>query len=137
MGIAKNAREKELLEEIDRLRQENEMLKRNSEPLKWAQTNTSPSQYSRLERIEDNNVLQCAPENEKPCKMKVLNILSHSRCTYRSLIQVHTDIMSYCPDFRTEQLPDQLQRRIQDEPNSIASEKDIEFYIQCIEKARL
>lgn len=128
---SKDAQKNQLLSEISTLKRENELLKEDLRLLK-EEIHSDSFQPGHYHTVKDNNVLQCAPENKEMCKTKVLNMLSQSKGAYRRIIQVHADVMSYCPGLKAEQLPYTLQRKIEYEPSTIASEEDIDNYIHCI-----
>ncbi|KAG0750301.1 hypothetical protein G6F57_000649 [Rhizopus arrhizus] len=128
---SKDAQKNQLLSEISTLKRENELLKEDLRLLK-EEIHSDSFQPGHYHTVKDNNVLQCAPENKEMCKTKVLNMLSQSKGAYRRIIQVHADVMSYCPGLKAEQLPYTLQRKIEYEPSAIASEEDIDNYIHCI-----
>lgn len=84
--------------------------------------------------VEDKPLLQCAPENEKPCKTKLLAVLDRAKGANRRLFEIHQDVKSYCPDFNLDQLCKDLKRKITFDSNHILSDADVDLYIQCIQR---
>jgi cell division protein FtsB len=105
----------------------------------------SPSQYEASEldpmfseqmhsRVEKDAILKCAPENQKPCKQKVLAVLSRARGANRKMYQVNQDVKSYCPGFNLDQLCEDLRRKITFDSNHILTDADVDLYIECIQR---
>ncbi|KAL7322940.1 hypothetical protein PS15p_210907 [Mucor circinelloides] len=84
--------------------------------------------------VDQDALLKCAPENEKPCKKKVLGMLRRSRGANRSIAQINQDVKSYCPHFNLDQLCDDLKKKITFEPHHTLTEDDVDLYIECIQR---
>ncbi|KAF1807703.1 basic-leucine zipper transcription factor [Mucor lusitanicus] len=84
--------------------------------------------------VDQEALLKCAPENEKPCKKKVLGMLRRSRGANRSIAQINQDVKSYCPDFNLDQLCEDLKKKITFEPHHTLTEDDVDLYIECIQR---
>ncbi|KAK4517571.1 uncharacterized protein ATC70_000911 [Mucor velutinosus] len=84
--------------------------------------------------VDQEALLKCAPENEKPCKKKVLGMLRRSRGANRSIAQINQDVKSYCPDFNLDQLCQDLKKKITFEPHHTLTEDDVDLYIECIQR---
>ncbi|GAN01262.1 hypothetical protein MAM1_0006d00694 [Mucor ambiguus] len=84
--------------------------------------------------VDQEDLLKCAPENEKPCKKKVLGMLRRSRGANRSIAQINRDVKSYCPDFDLDQLCEDLKKKITFEPHHTLTEDDVDLYIECIQR---
>jgi hypothetical protein len=106
---------------------------------------TSPSQYEDSELdplfseqmqalVKQDALLKCAPENEKPCKKKVLAVLDRARGANRKMYQVNQDVKSYCPGFNLDQLCDDLRKKITFDSNHIMTDADVDLYIECIQR---
>lgn len=107
---------------------------------------TSPSQYEedceldpmfseQMQALaEKGTLLKCAPENEKPCKQKVLAVLDRARGANRKMYQVNQDVKNYCPGFNLDQLCEDLRRKINFDSNHILTEEDVDLYIECIHR---
>lgn len=84
--------------------------------------------------LEEDNLLKCAPENEKPCKKKIIAVLDRARGTNRRMYEVHQDVKSYCPDINLDQLCDDLRQKITFDSNHILTDADVDLYIKCIQR---
>lgn len=84
--------------------------------------------------VDQEALLKCAPDNEKPCKKKVLGMLRRSRGANRSIAQINQDVKSYCPDFNLDQLCEDLKKKITFEPHHTLTEDDVDLYIECIQR---
>ncbi|KAL9551224.1 hypothetical protein MBANPS3_004355 [Mucor bainieri] len=84
--------------------------------------------------VDQEALLKCAPENEKPCKKKVLGMLRRSRGANRSIAQINQDVKSYCPDFNLDQLCEDLKKKITFEPHHTLTDDDVDLYIECIQR---
>lgn len=86
--------------------------------------------------VEQDTLLNCAPENEKPCKKKLLAILGKAKGANRRMYQIHNDVKSYCPDFNLDQLCEDLRRKITFDSNHILTDEDVDLYIECLQRSR-
>ncbi|KAI9343821.1 hypothetical protein BD770DRAFT_397922 [Pilaira anomala] len=84
--------------------------------------------------VDEDNFLKCAPENEKPCKKKIIAVLDRARGTNRRMYEVHQDVKSYCPDINLDQLCDDLRQKITFDSNHILTDADVDLYIECIQR---
>ncbi|KAG2228797.1 hypothetical protein INT48_007512 [Thamnidium elegans] len=84
--------------------------------------------------INEENLLKCAPENEKPCRKKIIAILDRAKGTNRRMFEIHQDVKSYCPDVNLDQLCLDLKKKIAFDFNHILSDADVDLYIQCIQR---
>lgn len=84
--------------------------------------------------VEQDALLKCAPENEKPCKNKVLGMLRRARGNNRSLAEINQDVKSYCPDFNLDQLCEDLKKKITFDPHHTLTDDDVDLYIECIQR---
>lgn len=84
--------------------------------------------------VEQDALLKCAPENEKPCKNKVLGMLRRARGNNRSLAEINQDVKSYCPDFNLDQLCEDLKKKITFNPHHTLTDDDVDLYIECIQR---
>ncbi|CAO3646885.1 unnamed protein product [Mucor hiemalis] len=84
--------------------------------------------------VEQDKLLNCAPENEKPCKTKLLAILGKAKGANRRMYQLHNDVKSYCPDFNIDQLCEDLRRKITFDSNHILTDEDVDLYIECLRR---
>lgn len=83
---------------------------------------------------DDKTLLKCAPENEKPCKKKILAVLDRAKGANRRMYEIHQDVKSYCPDFNLDQLCDDMKRKITFDSNHILTDADVDLYIECIQR---
>lgn len=86
--------------------------------------------------VEEDTLLNCAPENEKPCKSKLLAVLGRARGANRRMYQIQEDVKSYCPDFNLDQLCEDLKRKITFDSNHILTDEDVDLYIECIQRSK-
>lgn len=84
--------------------------------------------------VEKDSLLNCAPENEKPCKSKLLAVLGKAKGANRRMYQIHNDVKSYCPDLNLDQLCEDLKRKITFDSNHILTDEDVDLYIECIQR---
>ncbi|CEP17557.1 hypothetical protein [Parasitella parasitica] len=84
--------------------------------------------------VEQDALRRRPPENEKPCKMKILGMLRRARGTNRSLAEINQDVKSFCPDFNLDQLCDDLKKKITLDPHHTLTDDDVDLYIECIQR---
>ncbi|GAA5815672.1 hypothetical protein MFLAVUS_009185 [Mucor flavus] len=84
--------------------------------------------------VNEENLLKCAPENEKPCRKKIIAVLDRARGSNRRMYEIHQDVKSYCPDVDMTQLCRDLKQKIAFDFNHILSDADVDLYIECIQR---
>lgn len=84
--------------------------------------------------VNEENLLKCAPENEKPCRKKIIAVLDRARGCNRRMYEIHQDVKSYCPDVNLDQLCQDLKQKIAFDFNHILSDADVDLYIECIQR---
>ncbi|KAI8069822.1 uncharacterized protein B0P05DRAFT_573449 [Gilbertella persicaria] len=83
---------------------------------------------------ENDGLLRCAPEIQKPCKEKILSILFRAKGANRIGYQVTQDVKDYCPQFDVDQLCEELKQKTIIDTNYRLSDADLDLYIKCIHK---
>ncbi|GAA5803748.1 hypothetical protein HPULCUR_009232 [Helicostylum pulchrum] len=84
--------------------------------------------------VTEENLLKCAPENERPCRKKIIAVLDRARGSNRRMYEIHQDVKSYCPDVNLDQLCQDLKQKIAFDFNHILSDADVDLYIECIQR---
>ncbi|KAI9478014.1 MAG: hypothetical protein EXX96DRAFT_569270 [Benjaminiella poitrasii] len=106
-----------------------------SSPAPFTTTDLDPLFSEQMQAfIERDAFFKCAPENEKPCKRKVLSYLRRAKGANRRAYQVNQDVKSYCPSLDLDQLCDDLKKKISFDSNRILTDEDVDLYIQCIQR---